>query len=58
MKKPSDQIHLHIPATPVIYCDNIRTIYLSANLVFHSRMKHIAINFHLEQILDFLSTPA
>lgn len=31
---------------PAIYCDNIGTTYLCANPVFHSRMKHIAIDFH------------
>ncbi|XP_019086237.1 PREDICTED: uncharacterized protein LOC109126826 [Camelina sativa] len=30
----------------VIYCDNVGATYLSANPVFHSRMKHIAIDFH------------
>ena len=33
-------------ATPTIYCDNVGTIYPCVNLVFHSRMKHIAIDFH------------
>lgn len=31
---------------PVIYCDNIGTTYLSANPVFHSRMKHVALDYH------------
>ena len=33
-------------STPTIYCDNVGTTYLCANPVFHSRMKHIAIDFH------------
>jgi len=33
----------HTPkANLVIYCDNLGATHLSANLVFHSRMKHIA----------------
>uniref|UniRef100_A0A1J3JSN7 Retrovirus-related Pol polyprotein from transposon TNT 1-94 n=1 Tax=Noccaea caerulescens TaxID=107243 RepID=A0A1J3JSN7_NOCCA len=32
--------------TPVIYCDNIGATYLCANPVFHSRMKHIALDYH------------
>lgn len=30
----------------IIYCDNINATYLCANPMFHSRMKHIAIDFH------------
>ena len=32
--------------TPTIYCDNVGATYLCVNPVFHSRMKHIAIDFH------------
>lgn len=32
--------------TPVVYCDNMGATYLSANPVFHSRMKHLALDFH------------
>lgn len=33
-------------ASPTIYCDNIGTTYLCANPVFHSRMKHLALDYH------------
>ena len=37
----------HVPtANPVIYCDNLGATTLSANPVFHSRMKHIALAYH------------
>lgn len=32
--------------TPVVYCDNVGATYLSANPIFHSRMKHLALDFH------------
>lgn len=31
---------------PQILCDNVGATYLCQNPVFHSRMKHIAIDFH------------
>jgi len=37
----------HTPkVNPVIYCDNLGATHLSANPVFHSRMKHIALAYH------------
>ena len=40
------ELHITIPRAPVIYCDNIGATYLSANPVFHSRMKHLAFDYH------------
>ena len=40
------ELHGQSPYTPTIYYDNVSTTYVCANLVFHSRMKHIAIDFH------------
>lgn len=40
------ELGIKVPVTPVIYCDNVGATYLCANPVFHSKMKHIAINYH------------
>ena len=31
---------------PTIYCDNLGATHYSANPIFHSRMKHLALDFH------------
>ena len=33
-------------STPSILCDNLSATYLTHNLVYHTRMKHIAIDIH------------
>lgn len=40
------ELHIQLPTVPVIYCDNVGATYLCANPVFHSRMKHIALDYH------------
>lgn len=40
------ELRINLPSTPVIYCDNVGATYLCANPVFHSRMKHIALDYH------------
>ncbi|KAL9411808.1 hypothetical protein AB3S75_045417 [Citrus x aurantiifolia] len=37
---------ISLPTCPVIYCDNIGATQLCSNPIFHSRMKHVAIDFH------------
>lgn len=40
------EMGVKLPHVPVIYCDNLGATYLSANPVFHSCMKHLALAFH------------
>ncbi|XP_019089224.1 PREDICTED: uncharacterized protein LOC109128017 [Camelina sativa] len=40
------ELGVRLPTSPVVYCDNVGATYLCANLVFHSRMKHIALDYH------------
>ena len=37
---------LTLPTAPIIYCDNVGATQLCSNPIFHSRMKHVAIDFH------------
>ena len=37
---------ISLPPCPIIYCDNIGATQLCYNPIFHSCMKHVAIDFH------------
>ncbi|KAK0603893.1 hypothetical protein LWI29_009838 [Acer saccharum] len=37
---------LTLPSAPVIYCDNVGATQLCSNPIFHSCIKHVAIDFH------------
>ena len=39
--------NLHISLiTPIIWCDNISSISFASNPIFHSKMKHLEIDYH------------
>lgn len=40
------ELDIKLDHTPGIYCDNLSATHYSANPVFHSRMKHLALAFH------------
>ena len=35
-----------LSSPPSIYCDNVSATYVSANSLFHSKMKHLALDYH------------
>ncbi|CAH9132140.1 unnamed protein product [Cuscuta epithymum] len=39
------ELRIPIPATPTLFCDNLGATYVCANPVFHSRMKHLALDY-------------
>ncbi|KAL8146584.1 hypothetical protein AgCh_004348 [Apium graveolens] len=41
-----NELGLQSTSTPVIYCDNAGATYVSANPVFHSKMKHLGLDYH------------
>lgn len=40
------ELKLFTPPAAVLRCDNLGVTYLSANLVFHARTKHIEVDYH------------
>ena len=40
------ELGVALPTPPVIYCDNVGATQLSSNPIFHSRMKHVAVDYH------------
>lgn len=39
-------LHIRIPAPPLLKCDNLSALALCSNPVFHSRIKHLDNDFH------------
>jgi histone deacetylase 1/2 len=41
-----DELEVSQSKAAVLWCDNIGATYLSTNLVFHARIKHIEVDYH------------
>ncbi|KAK9142732.1 hypothetical protein Syun_012132 [Stephania yunnanensis] len=48
------ELHFPLHSTPIVWCDNLSTIALARNLVFHARTKHVEIDVHYirDQVLQ------
>ncbi|GKC34099.1 ribonuclease H-like domain-containing protein [Tanacetum coccineum] len=42
----SRELHTPLSSATFVYCDNVSTVYLSSNPVWHQRTKHIKIDIH------------
>jgi hypothetical protein len=40
------ELHLPLPFTTVVFCDNVSAVYMTANPVHHHRTKNIEIDIH------------
>jgi hypothetical protein len=54
LKRLLKDLHEEVSDPTEIYCDNLSSIQLAKNLVFHARKKHIEVHYHFirEQILS------
>jgi hypothetical protein len=43
------EINYFKPISTIMYCDNVSSIKMAKNLVFHARTKHIECHYHFEK---------
>ncbi|KAH9656592.1 retrovirus-related pol polyprotein from transposon RE1 [Citrus sinensis] len=41
------EISINLIKPPVLICDNISSLHMSKNLIFHTRTKHIELDYHI-----------
>jgi histone deacetylase 1/2 len=40
------ELGINLPRPPTLWCDNLGATYLTANPIFHRRMKHVEVDYH------------
>ncbi|BBN69297.1 transposable element gene [Prunus dulcis] len=50
-------LKMFLPDAPTMYCDNLSALALSLNPVYHSRIKHLDIDFHFVRDKGWASGP-
>jgi pyocin large subunit-like protein len=43
------ELGINQTTTVILWCDNLGATYLCANPTFHTRMKHVELNYHFLQ---------
>lgn len=46
LKSLFSDLHLSLDTCPVIWCDNLSAVHLSANPILHARTKHVEIDIY------------
>jgi hypothetical protein len=46
LKRLLKDLHEEVSDPTMIYCDNLNSIQLAKNLVFHARTKHVEVHYH------------
>ena len=54
LKRLLRDLHVEVSDLTTIYCDNLSSIHLAKNPVFHARTKHIEVHYHFvrERVLS------
>ena len=48
------ELSISSSSSPILFCDNLSATFLAANLIFHSRVKHVKLDCHFvrEKVLN------